>query len=93
MDEENEVIKENSTNVEKNLNICALLSFIFSLVGLFVFGVPLGIAAIILGIIGIVKFDNEKQKFKWMAIVGLVLGVVDVIAILLSVLTLYSIIA
>lgn len=91
MDEENEVIKENSTNVEKNLNICALLSFIFSLVGLFVFGVPLGIAAIILGIIGIVKFDKEKQKFKWMAIVGLVLGVVDVIAILLSVLTLYSI--
>ncbi len=93
MDEENEVIKENSTNVEKNLNICALLSFIFSLVGLFVFGVPLGIAAIILGIIGIVKFDNEKQKFKWMAIVGLVLGAVDIIAILLSVVALYSIIA
>ena len=93
MDEENEVIKENSTNSEKQLNICALLSFIFSLVGLFVFGFPLGIAAIILGIIGIVKFDKEKQKFKWMAIVGLVLGAVDIIAILLSVVALYSIIA
>ncbi len=91
MDEENEVIKENSTNSEKQLNICALLSFIFSLVGLWVFGVPLGIAAVILGIVGIVKFDKEKQKFKWMAIVGLVLGVIDIIAVLLSVAMLYSI--
>ena len=93
MDEENEVIKENSTNSEKQLNICALLSFIFSLVGLFVFGFPLGIAAIILGIIGIVKSNKEKQNFKWMAIVGLVLGSIDIIAILLSVVALYSIIA
>jgi len=91
MDEENEVIKENSTNSEKQLNICALLSFIFSLVGLWAFGVPLGIAAVILGIVGIVKFDKEKQKFKWMAIVGLVLGVIDIIAVLLSVAMLYSI--
>ena len=91
MDEENEVIKENSTNSEKQLNICALLSFIFSLVGLWAFGVPLGIAAVIQGIVGIVKFDKEKQKFKWMAIVGLVLGVIDIIAVLLSVAMLYSI--
>lgn len=91
MDEENEVIKENSTNSEKQLNICALLSFIFSLVGLWVFGVPLGIAAVILGIVGIVKSNKEKQKFKWMAIVGLVLGVIDIIAVLLSVAMLYSI--
>ncbi len=93
MDEENEVIKESNTNTEKKLNICALLSFIFSLVGLFVFGFPLGIAAIILGIIGIVKSNKEKQNFKWMAIVGLVLGSIDIIAILLSVVALYSIIA
>lgn len=93
MDEENEVIKDSNTNTEKKLNICALLSFIFSLVGLFVFGFPLGIAAIILGIIGIVKSNKEKQNFKWMAIVGLVLGSIDIIAILLSVVALYSIIA
>lgn len=91
MDEENEVIKENSTNSEKQLNICALLSFIFSLVGLWVFGVPLGIAAVILGIVGIVKSNKEKQNLKWMAIVGLVLGVIDIIAVLLSVAMLYSI--
>lgn len=93
MDEENEVIKDSNTNTEKKLNICALLSFIFSLVGLFVYGLPLGIAAIILGIIGIVKSNKEKQNFKWMAIVGLVLGSIDIIAILLSVVALYSIIA
>lgn len=68
---------------EKKLNVCGLLSFIFSLVGLFLYGLPLGIAAIVLGIIGIAKFDKEKQKHKWMAIVGLCIGIFDILGVVL----------
>ena len=45
------------------------------------YSIPLGIASIVLGIIGIVKFNAEKQKFKWMGIVGLCVGAVDVILV------------
>lgn len=85
-----ENVNTNSVNEEKSLNICGLLSFIFSLVGLLVYGLPLGIAAVILGIIGIVKFDKEKQKYKWMGIVGLCVGAFDMLSIVLSVATLVS---
>ncbi len=96
--DENEVKQEenietnttNTTSEDKKINVCGLLSFIFSLVGLFIFGFPLGVASIILGIIGIIKFDKEKQKFKWMGIVGLCVGVFDIIGVLLSIAMLVS---
>ena len=87
--DENEVKQDENLNTnetnsqEKALNICGLLSFIFSLVGLIIFGLPLGIAALVLGIIGINKFDSEKQKCKWMAITGTAVGAVDVVFVLL----------
>ena len=84
--EENEVkeVKQNeevntNPNEEKSLNVCGLLSFIFAIVGLFIIAVPLGIAAIVLGIIGIAKFNSEKQKYKWMGIAGLCIGLFDLI--------------
>ena len=72
-------------NQEKKVNICCLLSFIFSLVALFIFGIPLGIAAIVLGIIGIAKFKNDSEKFRWMGIVGLCIGLLDVISVSLTI--------
>ena len=47
--------EENTQNVNQNksINICGLLSFIFSMVGILMFGLPCGIIATILGIIGI----------------------------------------
>lgn len=89
--EQNENIN-NDTEVtgEKNVNTCGLLSFIFSLVGLLVFGMPLGVAAIILGIVSIVKFDANKQKFKWMGIVGICVGVVDVIGVIMNMAIVFS---
>lgn len=39
----------------------------------------MGLAAIITGVNGIKYFDKETQNNKWMAIVGLVIGIVDVI--------------
>ena len=91
--DENEVKKvenvnentEANMNEEKSLNICALLSFIFSLVGLLVLPIPLGIAAVALGIVGIVKFDKEKQKYKWMAIAGLCIGAFDIVFSIISI--------
>lgn len=76
-------------NQEKKVNTCCLLSFIFSLVAFFVFGIPLGIAAIVLGIIGIVKFKKDSEKFRWMGIVGLCLGLLDVISVSLYTVRIY----
>lgn len=71
MEEENNVVKKN--------NGVALASFILAIVGIIIAGIPCGIAATVTGIIGLVKFDNNTQKNKWMAIVGLVLGIFDIV--------------
>ena len=81
--EENVSTNTTSSQEEKKLNICGLLSFIFSLVGLLILGLPLGIAAVVLGIVGIVKFNPDTQKCKWMAITGTAVGAVDVVFVLL----------
>lgn len=72
---------QNST-VRKN-NGCAIASFICSLVGLLIAGIPCGIAAVITGIIGIAKISQNKetQKGKWMAIFGIILGSLDILAV------------
>lgn len=66
-------------------NAMALASFILALVGLIVAGLPCGIVAVILGIVGLVKFDAAKEKGKGFAIAGLVVGVIDVIAVILNI--------
>ena len=76
---------ENQTpNMEKKNNTLGLISFILSLVGLLVAGLPCGIAAVITGIIGLVKFNPETEKGKWMAIVGLVVGAIDVLMVVMA---------
>lgn len=77
----------NQTNsgVSKKVNGSALASFIFSLVGLIIAGLPCGIVAIITGILGLVKFNKETEKFKWMAIVGIIVGVADVVLVTLNI--------
>lgn len=80
MDENQENVQPNE---QKKFNICALLSFILSLVGLIVAALPCGIASVILGIVGLVTFKPETQKGRWMAIAGLCIGLVDVAAALL----------
>lgn len=79
--EENKINQsaENGTVQERQINVCCLLSFIFAMVGIFVFGLFMGLAAAILGIIGVVKFKKESQKFRWMGITGLVVGAIEFI--------------
>ena len=69
---------------QRKQNAMALTSFILSLVGLIIAGLPCGIVAIVTGIIGLVKFDVTKEKGKGFAIAGLVVGVIDVIAVIVS---------
>ena len=70
MEENNE-----QTAVTRVNNKLALTSFVLSLVGLIIAGIPCGIAALITGIMGLTKFDQEKEKNKWMAIVGIIVSV------------------
>ena len=55
-------------------NSRGIVGTILALVGFFVFGLPLGIAALVLGII-----DEPKTTWSWTAIV---IGVVDIVAVL-----------
>jgi len=70
--------------IQKKANPMCLASFILSLVGLLIAGIPCGIAAVITGIMGIVKFDAENHKFKWMGIVGIIIGIADVILVAIA---------
>lgn len=69
--------------MERKNNGMALTSFILGLVGLFICGIPCGICAVIFGGVGMAKFNPETQKNKWMAITGLILGIVDVVGAIL----------
>lgn len=80
VEEVKENIEESTVNeVEKKFNGYAIASLTCSLVGLIIFGMPLGLAAIITGINALKEFDEETQKHKWIAILGLVIGIIDVI--------------
>ena len=74
-------------DISKKINLYGLFSLIFSLVSFFIGqGYLAGIAAIVLGIFGIIKFDKEKQKGKWMAKSGLCIGIFNIIYIIITVL-------
>ena len=64
---------------EKNYTGIAIASFICGLVGLFYYQIPCGIAALITGIIGLIKYNPEKEKGKWMSITGIVLGSLEIL--------------
>ena len=85
MDENN----QQTPDVKKN-NSSALTSFIVSLVGLLVAGIPCGVVAIVAGAMGLKTFNPETQKNKWMAIFGLVLGIIDIVVVTLFLPTLVS---
>lgn len=61
----------------KQNNPAAVAGFILGLVSLVLYYLTLiPILALIFGWVGLASFDEEKQKNKWMAVVGLVLGVI-----------------
>lgn len=86
---EAEVVTNNEETQQLKINSYALASFICSLVGLLVCGLPLGIAAIITGVYGLNSFKAEKEKCKWMAVTGLALGIIDVVCVIIYLTTVY----
>lgn len=66
--------------MNKELNVLGLVSMIIALVGIFIFGIPCGIASLILGIIGIATAGETKGK--GMAIAGTVVGAIDLVVVL-----------
>lgn len=64
---------------DKKYNGVGIASFICGLVGIFYYPFPCGLAALITGIIGIIKFDPNKEKGKWMSITGVVLGALEIL--------------
>lgn len=66
--------------MNRELNALGLISMIIAIVGLFVFGIPCGIASLILGIIGIATAGESKGK--GMAIAGTVVGAIDLVTVL-----------
>ena len=64
--------------MNKELNVLGLISMIIALIGLFIFGIPCGVASLILGIIGIATAGDTKGK--GMAITGTIIGAIDLVA-------------
>ena len=95
---EAEVVTNNETVQEKKVNSYALASFICSLVGLLVCGLPLGIAAVITGGYAYVskvlledsRYKEEKENGKWMAVTGLALGIIDIVCVIIYLSTAYN---
>ena len=75
MENKEEVIND----MPKKFSVLAIVSFVFALVGIAFAGLPCGLTATITSIIGIVKYKEDKQKGRWMAITGLVIGILEVI--------------
>ena len=66
--------------MNKELNVLGLISMVIAIVGLFIFGIPCGVASLILGIIGIATAGDTKGK--GMAITGTIIGAIDLVAVL-----------
>lgn len=72
--------QSNSNNQEKELknNTNALVGFILGIISAFLYSIIgiLPILGLIFSILGLTSFDDSKHKNKWMAIWGLVLGII-----------------
>ena len=65
-------------SVERRLSKSSLVSFICGILGCLPF--VTGLLALVFGIIGFIRTGNPAKKGRWMAVVGLILGVVSLIA-------------
>ena len=57
--------------------VLSILSFVFAIVGIFFAGIPFGIAAVVLGIIGLAT----NRELKGFAISGIIVGGIDIVSV------------
>ena len=73
-------MKENKNEIVfSKLNILCMISLTFSVIGILKYGIICGAIAIITGIIALITFKKEIQDGKELAILGLAIGITDVI--------------
>ena len=81
------------TNETNNVgtNVKAIISFILGLTTIFwmivfpIIGVFLGIAGLILGILALKDIKRTNQSGKWLAIVGIVCGVLGIVMMVVTI--------
>jgi len=78
-------INELPQETERKIEGLGLAGFIAGVVGLIVAGIPLGAIAIILSAVSLVKIKNNPGKYmgRGLAIAGLTLGIIDIVALLI----------
>ncbi len=83
--EDDKTNNQNSSDSKIRTEPLSIISFIFSIIGLFIFGIIFGVAAAVLSIIGIKKINDQPLIWRgngW-AIAGFIIGVVDIIGALI----------
>ena len=67
-----------AVNKSNKFNTKSIISFVFSIAGLFLFR-PFGIVGLILGIISKKEISKSEEVGKPFAIAGIVIGIIDII--------------
>lgn len=81
-EKQEENIEQNNEIIKKTVNKFCILSFIIAIIGLFSFALFCGGIAIILAIIGLVKYKNNAQIGKGFAIYAIALAVMEIIVLI-----------
>ena len=76
-------VDETGPNERRHLNVLALIGFILSVVMFVIpfldfFGVP-SFVAILLSICGLIQIKNTDERGAWMALVGLIVGILQIV--------------
>ena len=74
---------------QKVNNKVALSSLICGMLSIWIFGIPFGLTAIILGIIALNTFDLATEKNESFAIAGIIIGVIAVVVCMMNIMTYY----
>lgn len=62
---------------------CAVIGLIFGVLAIFCFGLPFGIVATVLGVIGVSQAEKKPGQTV-VSVITIVLGVVDIVVMLLG---------
>jgi hypothetical protein len=79
----NAITSDNNATIK--IEELGLAGFVSSFVGLFILGTPLGLIGVIFGVISLLKIKKHPDKFKGrgFAITSLIVGLIDIVAIIL----------
>jgi hypothetical protein len=73
-------------NLKPKVEGLGVLSFLFSIAGLFIAGIALGIAAIIFGAISLARIARYPERLKWkiFGILAIFIGIADIVLVIIA---------